>query len=253
MNVDKEREFFDAFEAHHGDYDVLAEEAYQRILAVFVNGLGTSRATTCVDLGCGTGAFTRRLSALGLDVTGVDISPRSIERAKTRAGARFLVGDVTNCSLPSASYDCAVMSGVLHHMTSRDVRLRSLREAHRLLKCGGLFFSYDPNAHSPSMWLYRHPASPFYSAEGKTENEILLTRRSLHLELREAGFSDISVRGLSGIPYRYVAGSLARRVLGLYNSLYEPLIRWSGFERYLGTLLVATARKSEGASAQERT
>ena len=162
MNVDKEREFFDAFEADHGEYDVLTEDAYQRILAVFRDGLGAGAASTGVDLGCGTGAFTRRLRAVGLDVTGVDISPRSIERAITQHGGCFVVGDITGCSLPPASYDCAIMSGVLHHMPSKEVRVKSLREAHRLLKPGGFFFSYDPNAHSPSMWLYRDPASPFY-------------------------------------------------------------------------------------------
>ena len=243
MNVDQEREFFDAFEADHGDSDVLTEDAYQRILALPVAQIGTTPAMRCVDLGCGTGAFTRRLSALGLDLTGVDISSRSIERAKTGGGGRFVVDDITNSSLPSASYDCAVMSGVLHHMPSRAVRVRSLREAHRMLKDGGWFFSYDPNIHSPSMWLYRHPASPFYSAEGKTGNEILLSREQVESELREAGFSDISLRGLSGISYRYVAGSLARRFLTPYNLLYEPFIRWSGLEQYLGTFLVAIARK----------
>ena len=249
MNVDKEREFFDEFEANHGEYDVLAEKAYQRILTILLAQIGTAPGMTCLDLGCGTGAFTRRLSALGLDLTGVDISSRSIERA-TRGGGRFLVDDITGCSLPSASYDCAVMSGVLHHMPSRAVRVRSLREAHRMLKNGGTFFSYDPNTYSPSMWLYRHPSSPFYSSEGKTGNEILLSRRQLLSELREAGFSDVNVRGLSGIAYRYVAGSLARRFLTLYNRTYEPLIRWSGFERYLGTFLVATARKRVSASVR---
>ena len=245
MNVDKEREFFDAFEADHGDYDVLAEEGYRRILAVFADEVPATQTATCVDFGCGTGAFTRRLNALGLDLTGVDISPRSIARAKALGGGRFVVGDIRNCSLPSASYDCAVMSGVLHHVPSREDRVRSLREAHRVLKIGGRFFSYDSNAHSPSMWLYRHPISPFYSAAGRTENEILLSRQQLSLDLAEAGFSDVKVRGLSGIAYRYVEGRLARLVLPLYNRLYEPLIRWSGLERYLGTFLIATATKGQ--------
>jgi SAM-dependent methyltransferase len=245
VNVEKEREFFDAFEADHGDYDVLAEESYRRILTVFARATRTPPAATCVDLGCGTGAFTRRLSALGLDLTGVDISPRSIERANVLGGGRFVVGDIMNCSLTSASYDCTVMSGVLHHVPTRAERVRSLREAFRVLKRGGRFFSYDPNAHSPSMWLYRHPASPFYSSAGKTENEILLSRRQLTSELTEAGFSDVRVRGLSGIAYRYVEGPLAQRMLPLYNRVYEPLIRWCGFERYLGTFLIATATKGQ--------
>jgi SAM-dependent methyltransferase len=244
VNVEKERQFFDTFEAQHGDYDVLAEESYRRILAIVSRDTRSASSRTCVDLGCGTGAFSRRLSALaGLDVTGVDISPRSIQRANALGGGRFVVDDITNSSLPSASFDCAVMSGVLHHVPTREERVRSLREAHRILKHGGRFFSYDPNAHSPSMWLYRHPASPFCSMAGKTENEILLTRHQLTSELVDAGFSEVRVRGLSGIAYTYVEGALAQRMLPLYNRVYEPLIRWSGFQRYLGTFLVATATK----------
>lgn len=245
MNVEKEREFFDALEADRGDYDVLAEDSYRRILAVFARKIRTASATTCVDLGCGTGAFTRRLSALGLDLTGVGISPRSIARANVLGGGRFVVGDIINSSLSSASYDCPVMSGVLHHVSTRGERVRSLREAHRILKNGGRFFSYDPNAHSSIMWLYRHPASPFYSAAGKTEIEILLTRQQLTSELVSAGLSDVMVRGLSGIACLDIESPLAQRMLPLYNRIYEPLISWSGFERYLGTFLIATVTKGQ--------
>ena len=38
------------------------------------------------------------------------------------------------------------------------------------------------------MWLYRHPNSPLYSSVGKTENEVLLSRRQLESELTQAGF-----------------------------------------------------------------
>lgn len=243
MNVNKEREFFDAFEAHHGDYDVLAEESYRRIIGAFERETRAEPGASCVDFGCGTGAFTRRLNALGLDMTGIDISPRSVARANAIGGGRFVVGDIRSCSLPSASYDCAVMSGVLHHVPLKEDRVRGLREARRVLKAGGRFFSYDSNAHSPSMWLYRHPTSPFYSTAGRTENETLLSRRQITSDLIAAGFSNVKVRGLSGIAYRYVEAPIARLVLPLYNHVYEPLIRWSGFERYLGTFLIATATK----------
>ena len=63
MDIDKEVSFFDRFEAEHGDYDVLAEESYERILKAMFGGLKLRPGTTCVDLGCGTGAFTRRLRA----------------------------------------------------------------------------------------------------------------------------------------------------------------------------------------------
>jgi SAM-dependent methyltransferase len=244
MDIDKEISFFDRFESEHGDYDVLAEASYERILKAMFGGIRLRPGMTCVDLGCGTGAFTRRLRTLDLELTGVDISPRSIDRAVAIGGGPgYVIGDVCNCPLPSSSYDFVTMSGVLHHLTTDAVRVQSMREAFRLLRPGGRFLSYDPNAASPSMFLYRDPRSPLYSPVGKTENEVLLSRRQITSDLVAAGFSDAQASGLSGIAFRYVEGGLARKLLPLYNHLYEPLIRWSSLQGILGTFIVATATK----------
>ncbi len=197
----------------------------------------------CFDLGCGTGAFTRRLSAFKLDLTGLDISPRSIEAAGRRSGAeRYLVGDLRDTGLPDGSADIIVYSGVLHHIDASALRLASLAEGHRILRPGGRLFAFDPSAHSPSMWLYRDPRSPLYSSKGKTENEVLLDRRDIRRELEQAGFSSIVVRGASGISFRYVESRFARLILPLYN-LYEEIVRFSPLEDRLGTFLVSFAVK----------
>jgi SAM-dependent methyltransferase len=244
MDINKEIAFFDQFEQEHGDYDVLAEESYERIISTLFRGMRLAPGMTCVDLGCGTGAFTRRLSKLGLRLTGVDISPRSIERARAIGeGPEYVVADICDCPLPSDAFDFVTMSGVLHHLTTEDARVQSQREALRLLKPGGHFLSYDPNATSPSMFLFRDPRSPVHSKAGKTDNEVLLSRRQMTAELTKAGFSAVRATGLSGIAYRYVEGSLAQRLLPLYNRVYEPLIRWSPFETIFGTFVVAVARK----------
>jgi len=75
----REAEFFDQFEAEHGEYDVLDEAAYARIIARLRRSVQPRAGMTGIDLGCGTGAFTKRLQPLLL-MTGVDISPRSIDR-----------------------------------------------------------------------------------------------------------------------------------------------------------------------------
>ena len=54
---------------------MLAESSYDRILNVLAKALHPLPGMTCVDLGCGTGAFTRRLQRFNLALTGVDISP----------------------------------------------------------------------------------------------------------------------------------------------------------------------------------
>ena len=123
---------------------------------------------------------------------------------------------------------------------TRESRVRVLAEGHRLLRPGGRLFAFDPSVQSPSMFLYRDPRSPLYSTKGKTENEVLLHRASLEGEVREAGFSEVQIRGIGGIAYRYVESKLAGIVLPLYN-LYEELLRRSPFEDRFGTFLITVA------------
>jgi hypothetical protein len=61
--------------------------------------------------------------------------------------------------------------------------------------------------------------------------------------MREAGFSEVRIRGLSGISFAYVESRPARLLLPLYN-VYEQLLRYSPFEDRLGTFLVTTGSKS---------
>lgn len=244
MKIDEEVQFFDEFQAEHGDYDVLTEATYGRLLAAFEKKLRPVPGQTCIDLGCGTGVFTRRLLRFGLTLTGVDISPRNVARARELSqGETYVQADMRATGLPPASADIVLYSGVLHHVPEDEERITVLREGLRMLKPGGGLFAYDPNAHSPSMFLFRDPRSPLYSAKGKTPNEVLLSRRQLREQLGAAGFSDISVRAMGGITFRYVDSDAARVVLPLYNA-YEQLLRLPPLGRMLGTFLISTARKA---------
>jgi SAM-dependent methyltransferase len=240
----REVEFFDHFQAEHGDYDVLGRIAYQRLLSRFAKLVRPRAREKCIDLGCGTGAFTRRLATFDLELLGVDISPRSIEYASQQSpGQRYEVRDIMATGLPDNSMDIAVFSGVLHHLPTAKERATALKEARRLLRPGGRLFGFDPHRGSPSMWLYRDPRSPLYSSVGKTENEVLLGRAQMTNELTSAGFDDVSADGIGGITYRYVEGTLARRVLPLYN-LYEIATMLPGLGTRIGTFVISFGRKA---------
>lgn len=242
--VQREVDFFDRFVTEHGDYDVLGDGAYARLLDAFVRAVQPRPGERCIDLGCGTGAFTRRLRSLGLRLAGMDISPVSVEHARAIAPEiEYLIGDITDTKLSDGSRDIVLYSGVLHHFSTREARMQVLREGYRLLAPGGRLFAYDPSAQSPSMWLYRDPRSPLFSQKGKTENEVLLHRTALADELREAGFVDPEIRGIAGISFAFVESRFAKVILPLYNA-YEQILRYSPFENRLGTFLVTVARKS---------
>src|SRR5262252_1803270 len=61
-----------------------------------------------LDVGCGTGALTRRLKGRVPHVTGIDRDERSIQLARTHAGAagiRYLQADFLTAPLKPASAD----------------------------------------------------------------------------------------------------------------------------------------------------
>lgn len=242
MQTAKEIEFFDRFGDEHEEYDVLGERAYHRLLSRFAEMIVSKPGDSCIDLGCGSGAFTERLDVFGLRLSGMDISSCLIESARSR-GSRisYLVGDIMSTDLPDRAFDIVVYSGVLHHFSSADERMAVLREGSRLLKPGGKMFSYDPYAFSPSMFLYRDPRSPLYSSLGKTENEILISGSQMRAELAASGFEKIRMLPTGGMTFRYVEGPFARRLLPLYN-LYEWFLQATRLERFWGTFLVCAAR-----------
>jgi SAM-dependent methyltransferase len=64
-----------------------------------VRGLGP-----VLDVGCGPGHVTAHLAGLGLDVSGLDLSPRMVEHARRQyPEIRFTVGSATTLELAPAS------------------------------------------------------------------------------------------------------------------------------------------------------
>lgn len=99
--------------------------------------------TQVLEIGCGTGAVTERLVALGARVTALDQSPQMLEIARRRlAGARpgrvsWLERTASEIdALPGASFDAVALSFCLSEMSAGG-RSFTLRQAARLLRAGG--------------------------------------------------------------------------------------------------------------------
>jgi trans-aconitate methyltransferase len=80
-----------------------------------------SGAARALDVGCGSGALTRRLSERVTSVDAVDSSPAMIERATERVAVRtrWLVGDVLTTELHPDGYDVVTALSSLHHLPLR--------------------------------------------------------------------------------------------------------------------------------------
>jgi SAM-dependent methyltransferase len=94
-----------------------------------------------LELGCGSGSPETRRLAHRFAVTGVDISPRQVERAQTAIPeARFVVADLTELELPAASYDAVVSFYVFNHVP-RDLLAPLLGRIRDWLVPGGWLLS----------------------------------------------------------------------------------------------------------------
>lgn len=94
-----------------------------------------------LDAGCGTGENTLLAASRGADATGVDVSPRAIERARDKAAsrgleARFEVADALSLQDLGLTFDTVIDSGLFHVFDddSRSVYVASLAS---VLRPGG--------------------------------------------------------------------------------------------------------------------
>ncbi|MEM1913585.1 MAG: class I SAM-dependent methyltransferase [Thermofilaceae archaeon] len=106
------------------------------------------RPNLLVDVGCDGGTMTEivaKCSRAGT-VVGIDIREESVEYArKTKRGIEFYAADARNLPLRDGVADVVTMLEVLEHVPNP---VEALREAHRVLKPGGLLVVLVPNGES---------------------------------------------------------------------------------------------------------
>ena len=139
QNKFKERKFFDEW-TELKEYDVFTQYGYNTIIRDFQKLIGNRLLKGCraIDLGCGTGAFARRLFGNSeAELFGLDISEKAIQLAnRNEEKINFSVGDIENLQFEDNFFDLVVFSGVLHHFPNEE---KCLDEGYRVVKKGGVY------------------------------------------------------------------------------------------------------------------
>jgi SAM-dependent methyltransferase len=135
--------------------DAAVYDAISRLLGPFYRGIAADAAAAAPDgarvleVGCGPGHLSDRLAGHGLEVTGVDLDPAMVERARASAARRgdtgqrrptFLVGDAASLAFPDNSFDLVVSTLSLHHWADPAA---GLAEIARVLRPGGRGLIWD--------------------------------------------------------------------------------------------------------------
>jgi 2-polyprenyl-3-methyl-5-hydroxy-6-metoxy-1,4-benzoquinol methylase len=101
------------------------------------------RCRTILDIGCGTGEFSRLLAKRADKVYAVDLSPKTIEVAKQKArqypSINFYVADILQWEFATKQLDAIISIATLHHLPI-EILLPRLKAA---LKPGGKLIILD--------------------------------------------------------------------------------------------------------------
>ena len=125
------REFFDEVERHR--YDEYAPWMRE------VMGFNDFPGQRLLEVGCGMGTDLLQFARGGAQVTGVDLTPRSIEISRRHLSlygqsGEFALADCEMLPFADESFDVAYSNGVLHHTPDT---AGAVREIHRVLRPGG--------------------------------------------------------------------------------------------------------------------
>lgn len=100
---------------------------------------------TVIDAGGGAGTHACWLASRGYHVHLIDPVPKHVEQARAASTLQLEhplssaeIGDARRLPHADSTADAVLLLGPLYHLTSRDDRLAALREAHRVLRPGGL-------------------------------------------------------------------------------------------------------------------
>ncbi len=117
-----------------------------------LQGLIISSETKVLDLCCGSGQATQYLVQYSQDVTGLDISLLSLQRAQRNVPqAKYVEALAEEMPFRDAQFDLVHTSVAMHEMKPSALQ-QILKEVYRVLKPGGVFALVD--FHKPSNFLF---------------------------------------------------------------------------------------------------
>ncbi|WP_428911596.1 class I SAM-dependent methyltransferase [Niallia sp. Krafla_26] len=167
--------------AHPGGIDLTKELfRYERI----------TPTTRILDVGCGTGQSAAYLAATyGAIVTGIDINPIMVEKARSRMTrnqlpAKIIQGSIENCSLTDETFDYIISESVLSFVN----KPKSLTEIFRLLKSGGRFIANELIINQHLHPSHTKEITQFYGVDS------LLMEKDWLTLLQQTGFKGIESR-----------------------------------------------------------
>jgi len=102
-----------------------------------------------IDIGAGTGKYSKALQDEGYDVTAVELVKHNLKVIEEK-GVKAILGNAIDLKkIPNNTYDITILFGPMYHLIDDKDKLKALNEAKRITKKGGfIFVSYCLNEYA---------------------------------------------------------------------------------------------------------
>lgn len=125
-----------------GRIDRIARQDEYRLMSYYLRNM--HRNARILDGGCGVGDWVLSLAREGFDITGLDLSRKTVAQLQARfPEANFVAGDIRATEFPDSTFDAYFSWGVFEHFENGPQEC--IREAVRILKPGGMLFVSVPH------------------------------------------------------------------------------------------------------------
>jgi ubiquinone/menaquinone biosynthesis C-methylase UbiE len=162
-------------------------------------GLSIDPHTKILDLCCGSGQVTGILMEYSDDVTGLDVSPLSLSRARQNVPqAKYIEALAEEMPFTDGQFDLVHTSAAMHEMNRSQLQ-QIFTQVYRVLKPGGIFTLVD--FHRPTNPLFV-PGLTLFFWLFETDSAWELITTDLVQMLRDVGFS------IDATPSLHAGGSL---------------------------------------------
>lgn len=179
-----------------------SNERRQRVRSL-LRTIGTPRAMTVLDVGCGRGEDLADLLRAGWDpanLAGVEIfSDALTEARRVLPEATLLLGNAAHLPFASGSFDAAMQCTVLSSILDARVRMAMADEMWRVTRPGGLLISYDMQSagNNPQLLgIDREELVNLYGAKGRFKVEPMTLPLAIASRVPEP-----LARGLNHLPF----------------------------------------------------
>jgi SAM-dependent methyltransferase len=190
---------------------------------------------TILEVGCGTGSFTRELARSGAEIVAIDVSPELLEIARSNYSApnvRYEIQNAYALMYSDATFDSVVGSSILHHLEIEE----ALREIYRVLKPRGTILLAEPNMLNPQIAIQKN--IPWIKRKlGDSPDETAFFRWPLRRLLEQTGYRDVRID-----PFDFLHPRTPVPLIGRVNTLGRFLEKVPVISELAGSLFIRAVK-----------